>query len=162
MKTFCFLVSVLMVLASARADNEVMLQKVTPEWTKEAGITVQTSQLADGTIGFTFTRYLNRAPGFTPDSNLIIARKAPLEVRNRAGALLATTNVAGETKDSTIIYSFSSARECIGHSRFTLHEYDDYKDPQLQGTYKGTRWAYEVNLKDFSAPIPDRRTPEHP
>lgn len=168
MKSFCFLVSVLIVLASARADNEVMLQKVTPEWTKEAGITVQTSQLADGTIGFTFTRYLNRAPGFTPNSTLMIARKAPLEVRNRAGALLATTNVAGETKesaiatDNTIVYSFSVARECIGHSRFTLREYDDYKDPQRQGTYKGTRWAYEVNLKDFSAPIPERRTPEHP
>lgn len=150
----------------ALPDN-VMRQKVTPEWAKEAGITVQTSQLADGTIGFTFTRYLFRAPQFTPNSTLMIARQAPLEIRNRAGALLAKTNVSGEAResavatDNTIVYSFSLARECIGHSRFTLNEYDDYKDPQRQGTYKGSRWAYDVNLSDF---ITFSRTapPEHP
>src|SRR5687767_9664140 len=156
MKCCWFFVAVITFLMSVKSPADVppetMRQKVTPEWTKEAGITVQTSQLADGNIGFTFTRYLFRAPSFTPNSTLIIARKAPLEIRNRAGALLATTNVAGEAKESAIptdniiVYSFSVARECISHSRFTLREYDDSKDPQRQGTYVGTSWEYQVNL----------------
>lgn len=135
------------------------MDKVTPEWTKESGITMEAVKREDGSVGFTVTRYLDKERKFHADSELTSRWSAHLELRNPAGTVLSTT-VAGETRKDTVVYWFVLSREAIANTRFSLSEYMAHKDPGELLLGGGT--IYEFNLPDFAAPLFNRKPPEHP
>ena len=135
------------------------MDKVTPNWTKESGITTEVAKREDGSIGFTVTRYLEKEQKFPADSELITRRRAHLELRNPAGTVLSTI-VAGEIKKDTEVYWFALSREAIANTRFSLSEYMAHKDPERLLLGGGT--IYEFDLAAFAEPLFKRKPPEHP
>ena len=161
MKIRLAVVAVLLSLMSSSVMALTRMEKVTPEWTKESGITVETVKRDDGSIGFTVTRYLDKERKFPADSELTTRRSAHLELRNPAGVVLSTI-VAGEIKKETAVYWFALSREAIANTRFSLSEYAAYKDPNQERLLPGGGTIYEFNLADFAAPLFKRKPPEHP
>lgn len=152
---------VTLVSLSAPAFALKLMQKVTPQWTKESGITVQTEKREDGSIGFTVTRYLDKARKFPADSELTIDRTAHLEIRNSRDSL-AQTRVEGTVTKDSVVYWFSLSRDCVSHSRFSLSEYDDYKDTENKPHLIGGGTNYEFDLTEFAAPLLKAPLPAHP
>lgn len=126
--------------------------KVTPEWTKESGITVQTEKREDGTIGFTVTRYLDKAPQFPADSEFTTDRTAYLKINN-GGGVMAETMVASSVKKDTEVYWLSLSRAAIAQATFSLWEVQDYKDPEKKKTLIGAGTIYDFDLAAFAAPL---------
>lgn len=137
-----------------------VVEKVTPQWTKEEGITVETKKRDDGTVGFTITRYLDKARTFDTNSEFTNKRLAHLQLRNPAGMVLSTI-VAGEERKGTVVYWFALSREAIASTTFSLSEFIDYKDPE-RGPLLGGGTMFEFNLADFAAPLFKPIAPLHP
>ena len=135
--------------------------KVTPKWTKESGITVQTEKRDDGSISFTVTRYLDEKPKYPADSDFMVKRTAFLKIGTPYGDM-ARTNVAAEEKKGTLVYWFSLSRVAVPHSTFTLSEYDDYKDTEKREHLIGGGSIYEFDLAEFAAPHMKPKLPDHP
>lgn len=148
-----FAIACLVVLLSVSPAFALKVgMKVTPEWTKESGITVQTEKREDGTIGFTVTRYLDKAPSYPAESELTIVRTAYLKIASPAGAM-AETIVAAKVKKGMETYWFSVSRAAIAHSTFSLWEVQDYKDTENQRHLLGGGTIYDVDLSAFAAPL---------
>ncbi len=136
--------AVLLSLISVPAFALISVQTVTPQSTKEDGITVETAKRPDGTFGFTITRYLDKEQKFPADHQWTIKRTANLEIRN-AAKLLLSTQVAGETKKDTVVYWFALSREMLATTRFSIYE---HSRASLGGS------MYEFKLPDFVPPLP--------
>src|SRR5687768_5388922 len=80
--------------------------RVTPEWTEQHGITMQALKGRDGTIAFTVTRFLDKAPQYSADSPLTTVRSASLEISD-GKRVIASTAVAGEPIYNNVVYKFS-------------------------------------------------------
>lgn len=160
MKIRFVVAALLLSLFNAPSFALTRMDKVTPEWTKESGITMEAVKREDGSIGFTVTRYLDKERKFPADSELVTRRRAHLELRNPAGVVISTI-VAGETRKDTVVYWFALSREALSNTRFSLSEYMDYKDPDKERLLGGGT-IYEFNLPDFAAPLFKRKVPEHP
>ncbi len=135
---FALLFGVLLLVSLAFALTTV--SKVTPDWTPEKGMTVTSERRPDGTISFTVTRYLDKAPEPGEGVDWTLERLAALEVRNQA-RLLATTNVAADTKKETATYEFILSPSCIVESNFSIAEFYAYKGVGEPGSK-----IYEVDL----------------
>ncbi|HEY0076951.1 MAG TPA: hypothetical protein VGB77_22895 [Abditibacteriaceae bacterium] len=159
MKIRFALAAVLLPFLLQPASALTRMDKVTPDSTKESGITMEAAKREDGSIGFTVTRYLDKERKFPADSELTSRWSAHLELRNPAGTVLSTI-VAGEAKKDTVVYWFALSREAIANTRFSLSEYMAHKDPERLLLGGGT--IYEFNLPDFAAPLFKRKPPEHP
>lgn len=161
MKMRSMVAGILLVLASAPAFALSVSEKVTPKWTKESGVTVQTEKREDGSIGFTVTRYLDTAPAYPADSEFTTIRSAHLEIRNSRDSL-AQTRVEAEIKRNTAVYWFSLSPSCLPYSRFTLSERGDFKDIERQNLKPGGGRFYEFDLAEFAAPLLKPPLPAHP
>ncbi len=148
------------VLLSVPVQALTVAEKVTPKWTKVEGIAVETAKREDGTIGFTVTRYLDKARSYPADSEWTTRRMAHLELRNPAGVTLSTI-VGGQEHKGTVVYWFALSREALNSTRFSLSEYIDYKDPD-RGPMLGGGTIYEFNLTEFAAPLVKAPGPLHP
>lgn len=149
-----------LLVLSAPVFALTVMEKVTPKWTKESGITVETTKRNDGTIGFTVTRYLDKARSYPAESELTTRRLAHLELRNPAGVLM-TTIVAGEEHKGTMVYWFALSREAISSTRFSLSEFMAYKDPEREPLLGGGT-MFEFDLAEFAAALLKPKAPEHP
>lgn len=155
-----FAVAAVLLSVMKPASALTVMDKVTPDSTKESGITMEATKREDGSVGFTVTRYLDKERKFPADSELVTRRRAHLELRNPAGLVLSTI-VAGEMKKDSEVYWFALSREALSNTRFSLSEYMDYKDPDRVRLLGGGT-IYEFNLSDFAAPLFKRKPPEHP
>lgn len=135
--------------------------KVGPEWTKEFGITMQATKKGDDSITFTVTRYLDKAPQFAPESDIILERTASLKVGNAAGVMAETTVAAIVNKDS-VAYRFSLSRACIAHSTFSLWEAPVHKDPENKERVFGSDTFFVFDLAEHAAPFKKPPPPLHP
>jgi hypothetical protein len=151
---------VALLLLSAPVFALTIAEKVTPQWTKESGITVETNKRDDGTVGFTITRYLDKARSYPADSEWTTRRLAHLQLRNPAGMTLSTI-VAGEEHKGTVVYWFALSREAINSTSFSLSEFVAYKDPDREPLLGGGT-MYEFDLNEFAAPLFKPKLPEHP
>jgi hypothetical protein len=156
-----FILPLLVLLLLTPALALLLVSKVTPESTAEGGATMQYRRLNDGTYTFTFTRHMASELRTLPDSklpDLNFNNFAMLEVRS-GDKLLASTRVAGEAKDGTIVYNFTLARDCIAQSRFLMSEYVENKDPARPRFFGDM--MYELDLADIDKRL-RAAVPEHP
>lgn len=141
MKTrFVLLLAVL--LLAMPVFSLTVVEKVTPDWTRERGVTVTSEKLPDGAVTFTVTRYMDKVLKleFGTGGEMTLEHSAFLEVRNAAGAL-ARTSVAGERSKESVVYRFTLSSDCIAHSHFSASEYYQSRDVALPGTK-----SFEIDL----------------
>ena len=155
--TFAVLVSGLLTVPVRALTS---MAKVTPDWTKESGITVEAAKREDGTIGFTVTRYLDKARVYPDELDLKTERTAHLQMRNPAGLVLSTM-VAGQEKNGTEIFWFALSREAINSTLFSLSEYPKSKKAEELPIIGGGT-IYEFDLNEFAAPLFKPKAPLHP
>ncbi len=160
MKVRWLMFGLMMLLSGAPVWALTVAEKVTPQWTKENGITMETVKREDGTIGFTVTRYLDKVRAYPDELELTTRRSAYLQLRNPAGVILSTM-VAGEEHEGTIVFWFALSRDAINSTQFSLSEYAAYKDPKRELLIGGGT-MYDFNLADFAAPLMKGNPPQHP
>lgn len=156
-----WLVVAFAVLLSVPVQALTVAQKVTPKWTKEQGITVETVKREDGTIGFTVTRYLDKVRVYPDDLNLKTECSAHLQMRNPAGVVLSTM-VAGDEKNGTETFWFALSPNAINVTQFSLSEHPVSKDATQERLLIGGGTIYEFDLNEFAAPLLKPKAPEHP
>ena len=129
---------------------------ITPNSTKDDGMTVAVAKRADGTFGFTITRYLDVGEKPPADAPAIMRRTARLEIHaaDNPAKLLLETTVAGETQKDTIIYRFSIARELLAGARFSVSERDEATGPGAEKFQRVGGVIYEAKLPDFIPLLP--------
>lgn len=157
MKFLSLIVCLALLVTCVPAFALTVAEKVTPQWTQKEGITMKTERRDNGTIGFTVTRYLDKAPQYENQPELTTRRVANLELRNTVESILQTI-VAGKIKNNTAIYWFALSPQSIPNAHFSLSESPDYKDPAKEGAIIGGR-IYEFDLSEFAAPL---LQPDHP
>ena len=135
--------------------------RVTPDWTEQHCITMQALKGRDGTIAFTVTRYLDKAPQYSADSPLTTVRSASLEISD-GKRVIANTAVAGEPIYNNVVYKFSVSPDFLKTTRFTLWERPSPKDPDKHLELRSGGTFYDFDLSEFAAPILKPRVREHP
>jgi hypothetical protein len=138
----------LVVLASSTARAVKLELQMTPDNLQQTGFSMKVENRKDGTVAFTLSRDLSRAPSPGPDSDLQLRRSATLGVSNKSGTVV-ECDLAPQKKGEALIYEFVIAENCVSASNLSFKEIDDYKD-EGRGHLLGGGTYYEFRLASFA------------
>lgn len=136
--------------------------QVTPQWTKENGVTAVAERQGEGNIDFTVTCYLDKAP-VENNPGLMTLREAYLLLRDsESKKVILTTRVAEDIENGTLVYRFSLSPETILSAQFSLSKYRGDKDPTNRFSserFRSDGFSYIVDLSAFALPLLARKQP---
>lgn len=142
---FAFAIAALIIGTDARALKTRV--EVGAGNLKTEGFAATATKGDDGTIEVTVTRDLSKARAPAAGSDLVIVRRATLEVLG-PGATRVACDVEPRAAGGTVSYRFRLAPENLAHARLTVSEDDDYKPSLKREHLIGGGTSFEIKTAE--------------